>query len=437
MRDNTTIELAGLTVTASTEAVVEAVVDALNEGPVANDLEYLASLALERVLTGDETPHKTLEEWTENTAESEWAFTEGGVTKVPCGCGEYAVLVPDQPEAIDVVCPECGNHFGEGSAADEPCPCRHDHSVEAALDEVLDEGAGDADVFGSYRAGAERMAERWRAHGDQTQAESDGKEPDWLGVSREGDRKKREATIHDGFAGEDDYVLVSAHIEEGADRREASASVLGAISAADGVDSATTSVVIDAPEDAVPALVPGYTPPYLLEVDEDADAEELREQLERVPAEDTSYRRPGSGSTGPLTTNLTGDLFPNDQGPLLWCSDGPRLLLADGSVVRSELTGPNGVRMMANRVYDDSAVYGHDADDRKAVLRFEEDGTAVRDVDAVHDAWVRFFAGDPPHVCSECDHDLGTLRYTMVGNDETHRVRYCPGCGAPVTEALG
>lgn len=41
-------------------------------------------------------------------------------TTIPCGCGEYAVEVPERalPVTIDVECPECGNHFGHGSAAD-------------------------------------------------------------------------------------------------------------------------------------------------------------------------------------------------------------------------------------------------------------------------------------------------------------------------------
>lgn len=44
-------------------------------------------------------------------------------TKIPCGCGDYSVEVPERnaPEAIDVVCPECGNHFGHDKPAeDEP-----------------------------------------------------------------------------------------------------------------------------------------------------------------------------------------------------------------------------------------------------------------------------------------------------------------------------
>lgn len=43
---------------------------------------------------------------------------------VVCGCGEYAVEFPqgNQPEALDVVCPECGNHFGFDGAADDFVP---------------------------------------------------------------------------------------------------------------------------------------------------------------------------------------------------------------------------------------------------------------------------------------------------------------------------
>lgn len=39
---------------------------------------------------------------------------EGGLSEIVCGCGDYRVYVPRQqnPEGIDVVCPECGNHFG-------------------------------------------------------------------------------------------------------------------------------------------------------------------------------------------------------------------------------------------------------------------------------------------------------------------------------------
>lgn len=58
---------------------------------------------------------------------------EGDRTAIPCGCGDYKVQVPTgaTPNAIDVVCPECDNHFGHGEAPDEPCPCRHDHGEDA------------------------------------------------------------------------------------------------------------------------------------------------------------------------------------------------------------------------------------------------------------------------------------------------------------------
>lgn len=37
-------------------------------------------------------------------------------TTMTCGCGDYEVRWPEgsQPPSIDVVCPECGNHFGHG-----------------------------------------------------------------------------------------------------------------------------------------------------------------------------------------------------------------------------------------------------------------------------------------------------------------------------------
>jgi len=42
-------------------------------------------------------------------------------TTIACGCGEYAVEVPERalPVTIDVECPVCGNHFGHGRTADE------------------------------------------------------------------------------------------------------------------------------------------------------------------------------------------------------------------------------------------------------------------------------------------------------------------------------
>lgn len=66
--------------------------------------------------------------------------TDGGVsvtmddlselTSIHCGCGEYAIAVPAGalPDVIDVVCPECNNHFGHGAPPDRPCPCQHDHN---------------------------------------------------------------------------------------------------------------------------------------------------------------------------------------------------------------------------------------------------------------------------------------------------------------------
>lgn len=59
----------------------------------------------------------------------------------PCGCGDYQVAFPsgDVPESFDVVCPECGNHFGQGPAPDEACPCAHDHDVDPAEREAVRE----------------------------------------------------------------------------------------------------------------------------------------------------------------------------------------------------------------------------------------------------------------------------------------------------------
>jgi len=48
------------------------------------------------------------------------------------------------------------------------------HPAEKALDEVLDELAGDADVFGSARTGALKMAERWKAFGETDPDFGDG-----------------------------------------------------------------------------------------------------------------------------------------------------------------------------------------------------------------------------------------------------------------------
>jgi len=42
-----------------------------------------------------------------------------GPTVVPCGCGDYRVEFPsDVPDTFDVVCPECGNHFGHDKPAE-------------------------------------------------------------------------------------------------------------------------------------------------------------------------------------------------------------------------------------------------------------------------------------------------------------------------------
>ena len=40
--------------------------------------------------------------------------------EAPCGCGDYSVTFPsgDVPDSFDVVCPECGNHFGQGGSGE-------------------------------------------------------------------------------------------------------------------------------------------------------------------------------------------------------------------------------------------------------------------------------------------------------------------------------
>jgi len=41
-------------------------------------------------------------------------FADEDLSKIPCGCGDYAVFTDEQPEAVDVICPVCDNHFGFG-----------------------------------------------------------------------------------------------------------------------------------------------------------------------------------------------------------------------------------------------------------------------------------------------------------------------------------
>lgn len=67
-------------------------------------------------------------------------------TRIPCGCGDYHVDVPagTQPEAIDVVCPECGNHFGH--ATDDEMT---DQPLEADAATVLNKAATDPSVHDS------------------------------------------------------------------------------------------------------------------------------------------------------------------------------------------------------------------------------------------------------------------------------------------------
>lgn len=52
-------------------------------------------------------------------------------TTIYCGCNEHSISVPTEPKplALDVVCPECGNHYGYGSGGGNSCPCNHDHVV--------------------------------------------------------------------------------------------------------------------------------------------------------------------------------------------------------------------------------------------------------------------------------------------------------------------
>lgn len=59
--------------------------------------------------------------------------SERELTTAHCGCGEYVVHWPkgQQPPAIDVVCPECRNHFGHGEI-----PCRHEVDTDAERDEI-------------------------------------------------------------------------------------------------------------------------------------------------------------------------------------------------------------------------------------------------------------------------------------------------------------
>jgi hypothetical protein len=59
-------------------------------------------------------------------------------TRIPCGCGSYTVIYEgDQPESIDVVCPDCGNHFGYGDTADT-------QDLDAVIDELKTELANAA-----------------------------------------------------------------------------------------------------------------------------------------------------------------------------------------------------------------------------------------------------------------------------------------------------
>jgi len=85
----------------------------------------------------------------------------GDTVEAPCGCGDYSVTFPsgDVPDSFDVVCPECGNHFGQGAAPDEPCPCDHDHDFEFDEPETM----ADATASG---LGLAMVAESVARHGD-------------------------------------------------------------------------------------------------------------------------------------------------------------------------------------------------------------------------------------------------------------------------------
>lgn len=41
-----------------------------------------------------------------------------------------------------------------------------------------------------------------------------------------------------------------------------------------------------------------------------------------------------------------------------------------------------------------------------------------------------------PNICSNCGWRIGPLEYEMIGDDDTHYVNYCSGCGQPVKDVL-
>lgn len=61
------------------------------------------------------------------------------LVNVPCGCGDYEVYAPTGTLEIDVICPECGNHFGQGTASVEDDTDDLPEEVEQRLQEVFDE----------------------------------------------------------------------------------------------------------------------------------------------------------------------------------------------------------------------------------------------------------------------------------------------------------
>lgn len=73
-------------------------------------------------------------------------------SRIVCGCGDYAVTVPEgtQPPSIDVVCPECGNHFGHGPPTGERLVVDVDH-VLSEIRDLRDGLKSRADTYGEDR----------------------------------------------------------------------------------------------------------------------------------------------------------------------------------------------------------------------------------------------------------------------------------------------
>jgi len=80
--------------------------------------------------------------------------------RVGCGCGEYDVAFEGEvPDSFDVVCPECGNHFGQGPAPDEPCPCDHDHDDRPPVEPIREWVADNLHVFLKDKGDEQDVAE--------------------------------------------------------------------------------------------------------------------------------------------------------------------------------------------------------------------------------------------------------------------------------------